>query len=233
MASPLITITVQRLSGDILSLQVDSSFGIKGVVDALHRYDPTSFPLEDIRVFFLEENSSLVEGAHLGVLVEPPPLTQLLHMEQEMTLIHSKTSAPIPFMYWHFLLEDQTELHVYFQRATTSFTVSREPLFLAPKARIPHLLYATHFVGDLSPRDLFLIQEIVHQSLSDVPLVMNDWIREMTKQIPVYCDCGCIIAPMDQEKHLCSKQHADGCEKGQAFLARAHARLSSLSNVSI
>jgi hypothetical protein len=71
MASPLITVTVKALAGELLLIETDPSKGLQGVADVLTRHDSTAFPHGKLTLSFLsDEQTELVEGSILMVCVE-------------------------------------------------------------------------------------------------------------------------------------------------------------------
>jgi hypothetical protein len=68
-----ITVFVKLLNGEILSLEVDPSIGLKGVADTLSRSDPVTFPFELTVVSFMDEEQTLLtDQTMLMVLVQEP-----------------------------------------------------------------------------------------------------------------------------------------------------------------
>lgn len=72
-----ITVLIKTLSGDLLSLEIDPSLGLKGVVDSLTRFDSEKFPPLQTKVFFNQSEKkqtceSVVEnGDELFAFVDP------------------------------------------------------------------------------------------------------------------------------------------------------------------
>jgi hypothetical protein len=72
-----VTVLVKTLSGDLLSLEVSPSVGLKGVADALTRFDSERFPPLQTKVFFHHPEKaqicgSVVEnGDELSAFVDP------------------------------------------------------------------------------------------------------------------------------------------------------------------
>lgn len=70
VSKSLCTVFIKMLNGDLLSLEVDPSVGLKGICEALTRFDSEAFPPFQTKVFFIDESvTTITNDIVLGVLI--------------------------------------------------------------------------------------------------------------------------------------------------------------------
>jgi len=252
MASPLISVFVKTLSGEVLTVEVDPSLGLNGVADTLSRDDPDTFPPQRTRVFFVDETQTvLTSESVLGVMIDPRTHCTLVSKE-EITLHGTpltgfKTPTDVNYHHWVFRLVNGEDLHVYLCRLRLEWTLAIPRFYLSTSAwdcayysdkeihtSLEHA-FSRSTLTQITPQDTHIIRAVIHKR---IPNGFRDITASINSKYKYFCECGCLITMDDRNKHFFTKyendesppcsRHRSGDQEGMTFLRHAQEYIDTL-----
>lgn len=191
------------------------------------------------------KNSDLLSiiplDSKLEILLGPDePMCQIVSIEDDVKYLSTKYEMKDPpCRLWTFLLENGEIFKVY--RTNRAKAGGRYITYLVPrkdedittsKAHIYNNIYdVIAYSGStfgVTPRDGFVIELALktHETDQNKALNVRDPLILVEHDLPVFCECGLIVDLSKMKKHVKTKKHQTGDEKGKKFMERASAYVS-------
>lgn len=193
MASEKITVTVKTLSGNLYELNINPQEGLKGVKKALHKFDPSAFPLEFTQIILQDDTDNTdhmndmddmdvmddkKEDTHIKHITPESNLFAIVQQEPKTTLVSVEDKNIDDSYYYNkekyliFRLESQKEIHISFYFHSNHMTESGYTASVLDDGTKEMTCYSDNVSASLntlskycsiSPRDVFVINGIVQK----------------------------------------------------------------------
>ena len=243
--------TIQSMIRDDIEVDIDAKLTVgdlKGLIAAQSGLEKDRQKLihwtEGWRdgAFEVLENStklkSIPEVTRLDLMLGPG-MGEIVSIEDNVKYPGKYEMKDPPCRLWTFALENGAEFKVY--RTNRAKAGGRYITYLVPrkdedittsKAHIYNKIYdVIAYSGStfgVTPRDGFVIELALktHETDQNKALNVRDPLILVEHDLPVFCECGLIVDLSKMKKHVKTKKHQTGDEKGKKFMERASAYVS-------